>query len=303
MAVKQAEVPHDAETGEIIEGETGRAVSTLKPAEPTAQQLEEFNLKMEEQLSMEDNSGLGKDEDASGPIMVPLVNIFQPNSPQVNRGNPMAYIEGAEPGAIWLRSIIDSKIIPGNEGFVFQPCYFHVEYIEWVPRDRGGGFVGRHLALPPDTKSVRQQGQGFSFFKYFTPGGNELVETHCVTGIVHEGWQRTYFQIPLVSTGISIYEAWKLYIKGKLIPPEAPFPQQFWGKKAPPRMQLFRVTTKLNQNKKGVWYSIKPAFETFSKPMDWENGAKLAEAFKAGQLQVAEPETAAVEEQGPNAPM
>src|SRR5215475_3414815 len=81
-------------------------------------------------------AGMGTSH-AADDNLVPLVYILQKQSPQVERQDTR-HIKGAEAGDIWLRNS-PKEIVKGGEGILFQPCYFTINWIEWVPRERGGG--------------------------------------------------------------------------------------------------------------------------------------------------------------------
>ena len=212
--------------------------------------------------------------------LVPLIYILQSNSPQVNKRNPDAYIEGAEAGDIWLRHA-QNPIIKGDEGITFIPCYWFKDWVEWIPRDDGGGFVGRHKELPPeavvemDTKSRRAVNK--------MPNGNDLVETANHAGFVftRDGRALPYL-IPMKSTGLTISRQWMSLFNQKLNDEGEPYPS-FSHK--------YHLTTKHRKNKEGEWF----VFDVKDIP----NGVlrnktlytmcqALEKAFESGQKQAEE---------------
>jgi hypothetical protein len=107
----------------------------------------------------------------------PFIRQLQPMSPEVTDGLP-----GAVNGAFFNTS--SGEIIPMNEGFVVVPLGKKHHFVEWRPRENGGGFVASHApgspavlaALPhPDPKKknvkVIQAADGTL---------NDLIETHDV---------------------------------------------------------------------------------------------------------------------------
>src|SRR4249920_1685670 len=83
--------------------------------------------------------GKGSSTDQADNI-IPLIYVLQGLSPQVNSRND-AYIKDAQAGDIWLRNA-PKEIVKGTDGFRFQPVAFRKEWVEWVPRDDGGGRRG-----------------------------------------------------------------------------------------------------------------------------------------------------------------
>lgn len=205
---------------------------------------------------------------ASEDNMVPLVYILQSNSPQVNKRGE-AYIDGAEAGDIWLRNA-PSPIVKGAEGFIFQPCYFVKEILEWIPRDDGGGFVGRHATLPEDAVEEKdEENPNRKIWKM--PNGNELIETrsHIGNAIFPDG---TYmpFVIPLKSTGHSTSRQWMVMMNAK-------------GADVPSWAFYYKLKTRHRTNKSGEWF----AFDVLDHGAcqteeEMARGKALYEAFASG---------------------
>lgn len=91
--------------------------------------------------------GAGVSHDADDSI-VPLLRVLQALSPQVSSRKP-EYVPGAEEGKIWLRG----TNLLWDEMWIVQ-CGFEHVWNEWVPRDEGGGFRGRHEEKPADAVLV-----------------------------------------------------------------------------------------------------------------------------------------------------
>lgn len=91
--------------------------------------------------------GAGVSHDADDSI-VPLLRVLQALSPQVSSRKP-EYVPGAEEGKIWLRG---TNLLWDEIWFI--QCGFDHVWNEWVPRDDGGGFRGRHETKPADAIQV-----------------------------------------------------------------------------------------------------------------------------------------------------
>jgi len=115
-------------------------------------------------------------------LTIPFLMLLQANSPQVENHQP----EGSKTGML-LNSVTgvlydanyDRKNV--KAGVPFQPCFRQDAYVEWTPRDNGGGIVDRHM---PDAKVVVDAiaAAEKKFGKLKLKNGNELVQTHYIYG-------------------------------------------------------------------------------------------------------------------------
>src|ERR1043165_469587 len=87
-----------------------------------------------------EHAGAGFETVKSSDLSIPFLQVLQSNSPQVEDQKP----EGSQPGLIFnsVTGELSTKV-------VFQPVYTQDMYVEWVPRNKGGGFVEAHL---PDSE-------------------------------------------------------------------------------------------------------------------------------------------------------
>lgn len=107
---------------------------------------------------------MGKDD-----IALPFISIAQGPSPQLLRSKP-EYIEGLKVGDIF--NSVTKERWDGLKGIIVVPSLYVRTFVEWVPRDNGGGFVADHglekgLELEQTTDDEGR-----------LPNGNDLVETH-----------------------------------------------------------------------------------------------------------------------------
>ena len=124
-----------------------------------------------------EDAGAGFEGTTTADLSIPFIGILQSNSPQVEEKDP----EGAESGMLF--NTVTRELFKGDEGIVFLPCHKEMAYVEWIPRDKGGGFVGLHDA---DSQEVRDaiQDNGGKRVGRLAIGENELIETHYVYGLV-----------------------------------------------------------------------------------------------------------------------
>jgi hypothetical protein len=179
--------------------------------------------------------------------LVPLLQVLQPLSPQVMPKNPN-HIKGASAGDFIAKNLA-SPIINGEEGFYFQPVGMYQEWVEWVPRDQGGGFVARHKynnGVPPSGAKPKLRPEGSRRPQAYHMGKNDLVDTRYVPGYMWTDGQAVPFVIPFTSTGHAVARGWMT--KQNYI--------QLDGEICPAFSAVYRLTTKASKNNLGEWYKI-----------------------------------------------
>jgi hypothetical protein len=122
------------------------------------------------------DAGAGYEDTNQEDFAIPMLVLLQGLSPQVKEDG----IEGARPGM--LINSVTSDLYSGKEGVVFVPSHREHVYIEWVPRDQNGGFVGMHASDSPVVLKAKRESKEFG--KYYTPEGNQLKETFMLYGII-----------------------------------------------------------------------------------------------------------------------
>lgn len=123
------------------------------------------------------DAGAGFEGTTSKDLSIPFLMVLQANSPQVEENDP----EGSKPGMLY--DSVTKELYDGEEGLVFIPCYKDVKFVEWIPRDNGGGFVGIH-AMDSDVAAQAIAANGGERFGKLKAGENDLIETHYVYGLV-----------------------------------------------------------------------------------------------------------------------
>lgn len=144
------------------------------------------------------DAGQGFEEQSAEDYSIPFLDILQGNSPELNT------LEGARPGMILNK--VTGDLYDGKKGIAFVPAYTRHVFVEWKPRESGGGYVGEHALDSDLVKHVRTtQPMG----KYRTPDGNELIETFYVYGVlVRDDGAEEQCVIAFTSTKIGPYKGW-----------------------------------------------------------------------------------------------
>lgn len=226
---------------------------------------------------MKRDKGKGVSQSASDNL-VPLIYILQALSPQVARRNP-EYIEGAEPGSFWLRNA-PHPIISGEAGMMCQPCYFFKDWVEWRPRDSGGGFIARWPEFKEDVCPVEdavQREDANRRVKWLRPNGNEVIQTrnHVVRVFTDEGILP--YIIPFSSTGHTTSRAWSQLINS------TSGSVAFAAK--------YKLTTRERTNPAGTWFAVDVKFDSWAAD-EYDAGLAMYEAFASGEKKAAAPDVA-----------
>lgn len=246
-----------------------------KPGKGVAVRQEKGGLPTSLTKRMAEVGGAGKSK-AQEDNLVPIVVILQDNSPQCKKKDAK-YIEGCEGGQIWLKSDPD-PFVPGEDGMLVQPCYFDKDFVEWIPRDNGGGFVGRHRTIPADAKKVADQ-QNPNKVKWVRKNGNEIIETrYHICRIFREDGRKVAYVIPFSSSGHTVSRDWMFKMNNTFLPS---------GEEAPSFAKLYRLRTKTKTNKQGTWFLFDVEDEGWiQSEEDFEAGLALHNAFMKGEKEM-----------------
>jgi hypothetical protein len=195
---------------------------------------------------MRQDAGLGVSTLARDNI-TPSIVILQPQSPQVLDGE-------ASPGDFFLMNG-DPPFISGDEGFYFQPCGMTEAWFEFIPRDQGGGFVGRHPAeyderdniIPPLGAELKDP-QNSRFHYWFPDSGHECTHYRFVPGIKWDHGVGEEYVIQFHGTGHTVARKWNTSRTSKRFPDT--------GVLLPAASTIYHVHSVQKSNKKGTWYSL-----------------------------------------------
>lgn len=208
-----------------------------------------------EVMDFGDDAGLGMEDVGRDEFIVPILRILQPLSPQCK---PVAQggLPGAKPGMII--NTATNELYDGANGFVFVPVHRDHNFVEFIPRNLGGGFVGIHADDDPMILQLRaQQGQ---FGRLYTSDkktsdglpaeGTEIGEQFYLYGLVlDENGFASRVMIAFGSTQIKKYRGFISRVDTiRYIGPDN---QQV---KPPLWAHRWRLSTTYESNKKGEFY-------------------------------------------------
>jgi hypothetical protein len=196
-----------------------------------------------------DYEGKGFQNQTQEDIAIPFVNVLQAMSPEVQPDG----VEGAKAGQL-INSV--SQELYDEIGFV--PSITQHVFVEWVPRDAGGGIVATHTIDSDIVKAAKARST--SFGKYTTEDGNDLVETYYLFGVLctPEGDSLGMALMAFTSTKIKAYR----HIMGRLNSFQIRLED---GRRINPPLfaHALKISTRSQKNAKGTFYvpSIEPAVD------------------------------------------
>lgn len=175
-------------------------------------------------------------------LALPFLKVLGQLSPEINKKNGR-YVEGAEPGMI-LNSVT-KKLYDGDKGINVIPCSYERKYLEWKPRELGGGLVRIYSIDDPIVRTTKRD----QFNRDVLPNGNYLENTasHFVvitgedagTGLI----SMTRTQLKVSRTWNSMMMSIKLKYQGKN------------GLFTPPTFShIYNLKSVQMTNDKGTWF-------------------------------------------------
>lgn len=184
---------------------------------------------------------------------VPFVNVLQAKSPQAEEGNPKQ-IAGAKAGT--LINSVTQQMFDGKTGIVVIPVHSIHQFLEWIPRDDGGGLVNVFDWQAPEVLAAKKAAGGKKFGKIKIGDNNDLVESFNVFALLEFEDQRVPIVLPFSSSQIAPYQMWMTSAKSqtKMGEDNVRRPRALWSHR-------YRITTSFQQNKKGTWFKMAVSFE------------------------------------------
>lgn len=156
------------------------------------------------------DAGAGFDARGTDDISLPFLNILQPMSPQVVDET----VEGAKAGRFF--NTVTGEV---SERVRFVWCHDERKFVEWIPRDAGGGIAG---VYEPSDKIVLEAKKAAGRTNKLKVNGNDLVETRYVYGLILDGDDNVvgFGVIPAKSTSLKPVKDWytSMLMVGKNIP-------------------------------------------------------------------------------------
>jgi len=186
-----------------------------------------------------DASGFGN-LDMSRDVMIPYINILQTTSPQLNPSKA-EYVESAKVGQFY--NTVSQEV---SASLNVIPVLYQLKYVEWKPRETGGGLVEMHDA---DSGILGKTNRDKMTFKDVLPSGNYIATTayHYVMVQGTDGnWSQAV--ISMTSTQLKKSRRWNsLMLTQKVEGPSGSF--------TPPTYAIiYKLSTVSESNDRGSWF-------------------------------------------------
>lgn len=179
---------------------------------------------------------------------IPFLSILQDNSPQIKISDPnyeKMKIIGAGVGDI-INTLSNTVLhVRGRDPIQFIPCYHERLYVEWTPREKGGGIVQSHRNANILLECTRDKISNRDVHK----NGNHIVTTSYFYGlIIRDKESPIPAIIGMASTQLANARDWlNLMMAIRIDGPN--------GKFQPPAFShIYNISTIAENNKKGSWF-------------------------------------------------
>ena len=235
--------------------------------------------------------GTGFEEVTTEDLAIPFIRILAQLSPQVNKRDG-AYVEGAEAGHIY--NTVQNEVYDGTQGISVIPCYYSRKYVEWTPREKGGGYIQSYATTDPIVKTAVKNELGQDILP---DSGNLLSNTsHFFVLHLHKNLGPQRGLITMTSTQLKKGRKWLTLA------------QQFTAKKRdgkimqlPLMSQVYSLKTVEEKNDKGSWFGWDISHEkqidlsNDSEQKIFEMGVQFAKSIAKGEVEVKSEQEASSE--------
>tara|TARA_R100000742_G_C4277326_1_gene99103 strand:+ start:855 stop:1646 length:792 start_codon:yes stop_codon:yes gene_type:complete len=190
------------------------------------------------------SGGTGLEDTTTEDFAIPFIRVLQPLSPQLQKQHG-SFVKGASAGDLY--NTVTGAYYDGEKGLSIVPCAYNKKYIEWIPREKGGGLVNPNHDISILSECTRDESR-----RYYTKSGNEIVETaqFFVLFLDPEPQQAV---LAFTSTQLGVSRKWLSMLRMARV-------QNSKGEsvQAPMFANTYTLTTTTQSNDKGSWngYSI-----------------------------------------------
>jgi len=199
--------------------------------------------KKAEEFDWSEEAGQGFENVTQEDLGIPFLQIIQSTSPELEEDSPK-YIEDAKAGMI-INSATREILGGRGEPVEFVPCSYQKLYVEWTPRESGGGYVQSHGSpsiLSQCTRNDRGQDE--------LENGNLIVTTAYMFGLVN-GEEPERAVVSFTSTQLKKARLWLSMMKSIRLDGKN-------GKFTPPMFShIYHLGSVPEKNEKGSWFGWK----------------------------------------------
>lgn len=222
-----------------------------------------------------DHADKGNEHVTAEDVSTPFLAIIQSGSPQRKKANDK-YIDGAEEGDIFMT--VGGQLF---KDVLAVPCAFQSRWVEWTPRDKGGGFV-RAYDIGERPPGVRK-----GDIRVKLSNGNDAVKHHYHYVVImdEEGVDAPMCVIAAMkSTDLKPSSDWNSRILANKMPGS--------GRTYPRYAQKWRMGTIAKSNDQGDWHGwfMNPeGVLNLDNPYEravWNTAVEFHNLIASGDLQV-----------------
>lgn len=197
-------------------------------------------------------AGSGFENQTSDDYAIPFIGILQALSPQV--------AENAALRQGMLINTVTGEIFEGDKGVAFVPATTQHLFVEWKPREKGGGFVAVHQPGAEVVVAAQKASQAYGDYKmppHDPKESNDLIETFYVYGVaIDADGNAMEAVVAFTSMKIKKYKGWMT--KAKTIQIALPDGRRI---PAPLFAHRYRMKTVQEKNPKGSFYNWDITFD------------------------------------------
>ena len=230
----------------------------------------------------ENYGGEGFSDVTTEDLAIPFLRILESMSPQVNERDG-AYVKNAKAGMIYNNVL--NEAYDGIKGIRVIPCHYNRRFVEWVPREKGGGYIGSYEPTDPILQTTTKNEKGQDVL----PSGNTLTNTaQFFVLFLHPEMGSQRALIPMSSTQLKKARKWLTQAQSMTA----------MGKNGPyilPLMsQIYTLSTVPEQNDKGSWFgwqierSSQLDLQSEEQKALFDSAYAFAKSVKSGEVQIKE---------------
>ena len=192
-------------------------------------------------IAFEEDAGSGLENLTAEDLTIPRLKILQALSPEVNKRDGK-YIENSAAGDI--TNTVTKELFTEDEGCVVLPVAYRRMFLEWQPRESGGGLVKQH-SDPNILSQTTKDAKGADVLA----NGNYIQTSATHYGLVVNGDSYQQVMIPMAGTQLKKSRTWNsvmasIKVKsstGKVFTP-------------PSYSHKYKLTTVAESNDRGTWF-------------------------------------------------
>lgn len=220
-----------------------------------------------------------------------LLYIAQKMSPQLDK-NKAEYIEGLQEG-FCFNNLTGRFWNTPEDPLLIYPVYFRVNWLEFTPRDDGGGFHGMHPRdVDMESLGAQQHPERRDIFEL--PNGHELIETMHYYCLMAD--DLSPLVVPMASTNQRASQQLQAFMAEREVAFRKARAKGVTGYELYSEyFKVYGLRTVYAQNDKGSWYRYSPSVHDNIPEDDFELTMQAWSAFskacKADTVAIAPPST------------